>query len=268
LIRLVRDYHVSIVQSTPKEGAMKKLSWRVKFGLILVTIAAVLLYIHSLVFHDQHEFALFFGTHEIAMMPLEVLVVTLIIHSLLERRSKNERMDKLNMVIGAFFSEVGSELLRRISTLDKKVEVRQQFLFTTTWDKRRYAEAKRAALSYDYGVDANTEDLKELKSFLTERRPFLLSLLQNPSLLEHQSFTDGLWAVFHLTEELDQRVSLDSLAEPDRLHLVGDTKRAYASLAVEWLDHVQHLQKEYPYLFSLAVRSNPLNPDASITVTA
>lgn len=246
---------------------MKKISWRVKFGLTLVAIAAVLLYVHSLVFHDQHEFALFFGTHELAMMPLEVLVVTLIIHSLLERRSHQERMRKLNMVIGAFFSEVGAPLLRRISKLDKKAGVHKHFLFTNRWDERRFAQAKLEAKSYDYGIEVDTEDLKELKSFLSDRRQFLLGLLQNPSLLEHQSFTDALWAVFHLSEELDLRESLDGLPATDRRHLAADTQRAYAAIAVEWLDHALHLQKEYPYLFSLAVRRNPLDPNASVTVT-
>jgi hypothetical protein len=37
---------------------------------------------------------------------------------------------------------------------------------------------------------------------------------------------------------------------------------------VEWLDHVQHLQTAYPYLFSLALRTNPLDPNASVTVAA
>lgn len=52
------------------------------------------------------------------------------------------------------------------------------------------------------------------------------------------------------------------------MHLNGDLKRAYAAIAVEWLDHVQHLQKQYPYLFSLAVRRNPLDTNASVVVTA
>jgi len=94
---------------------MKKFSWKAKFGVALVVVSAVLLYLHSLAFHDSelHEFGPFLLTHEIAMMPLEVLVVTLVIHSLLERREHEEKMHKLNMVIGAFFSEVGDEFLRR-----------------------------------------------------------------------------------------------------------------------------------------------------------
>lgn len=246
---------------------MSKLSWRVRFGLVLVALTAVLLYIHSVVFHDMHEFALFFGTHEIAMMPLEVLVVTMIFHSLLEKRAHREKLHKLHMVIGAFFSEVGAGLLKRVADLDAMGGPAEHFRVDAGWGARRFEQAKAAAASHDYRVDAQADDLKELKSFLVSKRQFLLALLQNPTLLEHESFTEALWAVFHLTEELEQRTSLDDLPESDRVHLVGDVTRAYGATAAQWLDHARHLQEQYPYLFSLAVRSNPLDPSASVTVT-
>ncbi|MBN2247631.1 MAG: hypothetical protein JW733_02935 [Coriobacteriia bacterium] len=248
---------------------MKKLSWKVKFGLVLVAVSAVLLYLHSVAFHHtpMHEWGLFFLTHEIAIMPLEVLVVTLVIHSLLDRREHEEKMHKLNMVIGAFFSEVGDELLRRSSALDETVEVREHFLVTNEWDARRYASAKAAILAYDYGLSASAGQLGELKGFIIGKRQFLLGLLQNPSLLEHETFTNALWAVFHLSEELGFRQDFAVLPESDIIHLNGDLQRAYAAIAVEWLDHVQHLQKQYPYLFSLAVRRNPLDTSASVVVT-
>lgn len=247
---------------------MNRFSWRVRFGLALVATAAVLLYLHELAFPElAHEWGLYFATHEIAMMPLEVLVVTMVIHSLLERRAHAEKMHKMHMVIGAFFSEVGSGLLRMISGLDESVEMREHFLIDATWDAARYEQAKRAALGYDYSVDAGTDDLEDLKEFIVGKRQFLLGLLQNPSLLEHETFTNALWAVFHLDEELEHRDMLSALPEADRLHLVGDIKRAYAATAVEWLDHAKHLQTQYPYLFSLAVRTNPLDPNASVTVT-
>ena len=39
-------------------------------------------------------------------------MVTLIIHELLSRHKRSKRMQKLNMVVGAFFSEIGTSLLR------------------------------------------------------------------------------------------------------------------------------------------------------------
>ena len=49
-------------------------------------------------------------------------------------------------------------------------------------------------------------------------------------------------------------------------HLSGDITRAYGLLVREWLAHMEHLKREYPYLFSLAVRMNPFDPEASAVV--
>jgi len=46
-------------------------------------------------------------------------------------------------------------------------------------------------------------------------------------------------------------------------HILGDIKRAYCLLVREWLAHMEHLKNDYPYLFSLAVRMNPFDPNAS-----
>jgi len=37
-------------------------------------------------------------------------------------------------------------------------------------------------------------------------------------------------------------------------------------LLVEWLSYMEHLQDDYPYLFSLAIRTNPFDQDASAAI--
>lgn len=233
-------------------------SWRIKLALALVATTLVLNGVHYLIFRDAHHLAIY-GLHEIAMMPLEVLIVTMLLHSLLERQAHSEKMSKLHMVIGAFFSEVGTDLLKHIASLDETLDVREHFLVDHSWDAKRYQAAKKAALDYDYGVHAALNDLHELRDFLAEKRPFLLGLLQNPNLLEHESFTDALWAITHVAEELGFRDLSAELSEADAAHVDNDIKRAYAALAVEWLDYARHLQRAYPYLFALAARTNPLS---------
>ncbi len=100
-------------------------------------------------------------------------------------------------------------------------------------------------------------DLEELKTFLIRKRQFLLALLENPNLLEHERFTDLLWATFHLTEELEVRESLTDIPEADIKHIAGDIQRVYRQLIVEWLSYVEHLKSRYPYLFSLVARMHP-----------
>ncbi len=94
----------------------------------------------------------------------------------------------------------------------------------------------------------------------------MLILLENPNLLEHDDFTDLLWAVFHLTEELLKRDNLENLTAADYEHLSLDIERAYSRLVKEWLHYMQHLLENYPYLFSLAIRTNPFDKDASVEI--
>ena len=116
-------------------------------------------------------------------------------------------------------------------------------------------------------MSPDVDDLVALRERLDVEKTYMLSLLGNQALLEHETFTDLLWAVTHVTEELHARGDFEQPAAPDRAHLAGDLRRAYSLLGVEWLDYMRHLRDQYPFLFSLAVRTNPLDPDAWVTVT-
>jgi hypothetical protein len=81
---------------------MKPIGWRVRLGMGLLVSALALFGLHYVLFRDLHPFAVF-TVHEIAFLPIEVLIVTMILHELLERRSRQEKIRKLSMVIGAFW---------------------------------------------------------------------------------------------------------------------------------------------------------------------
>ncbi len=109
-------------------------------------------------------------------------------------------------------------------------------------------------------------DLEELKTFLIRKRQFLLALLENPTLLERERFTDLLWATSHFTEELEARKSLTDLPEADIRRIAGDIQRVYRHLIVEWLSYVERLKSNYPYLFSLVARMHPFQERPSPVV--
>ena len=237
-------------------------NWRVPLGVGLIALSALLYFGHYLMFHDAHHIFIYM-VGDIAFVPIEVLLVTLIIHQVLSRREKRALLRKLNMVIGAFFSEVGTELLGRLSEFDPdSLRVAEALRPTATWRTADFERAATQVAAYTAGVDGRRSGLVPLRDLLLARREFLLRLLENPNLLEHETFTDLLWAVFHLTEELAFRADLDALPESDVEHLSGDIQRAYGLLAGEWLRYMQHLMADYPYLYSLALRTNPLDPDA------
>jgi hypothetical protein len=242
---------------------MKRFNWKVIFGLSLILLSVLLYVLHYAIFRDaRHIFIYLLG--DIAFIPVQVLLVTLIIDQLLKVREKRIMLKKMNMVIGVFFSEVGITLLKHFFNFDYKFsELREHLILKGEWSGRQFLNARRYIKNFDYKVDSKKGSLEQLKSFFVEQRTFLLGLLENPNLLEHESFTELLWAVFHVAEELAYREDVKQLSNPDYEHLSGDIKRAYILLITEWLAYMQHLKSEYPYLFSLAVRTNPFDPDAS-----
>lgn len=201
---------------------------------------------------------------DIAFVPINVLLVTLIIDKLLSVREKRSLIEKLNMVIGAFFSEVGIELLIFFLTFDTESDrTSKNLIVSDKWTDKDFSNAGRKVKDYEFNIDSRNGNLSGIKSFLVSKRDFLLRLLENPNLLEHERFTDLLWSVSHLTEELVYRKDLENLPENDYKHLSNDIKRAYTFLISEWLEYMKHLKNNYPYLFSLAIRINPFDPNAS-----
>lgn len=202
--------------------------------------------------------------HDLAFLPLEVLIVSLVLHSIIESIQKKHMLNKMNMVVGMFFSECGSNLLKVIVELDDDAaEISKNLLIQNSWEKADYKRSLTIVESLEGDLDLNAESLASLKKTLTQKRAFILRLLENPNLLEHENFTDLLWAVFHLTEELIAREIVESLPENDLKHLEIDIMRTYKLLVREWLKYMQNLKKDYPYLFSMAVRTNPFDRNAN-----
>ncbi len=240
---------------------MNKISLRARHVALLLLIVSLILYgADYLVFGHAPEIAAgFLGN--LAFLPVYVLFVTLMLERVFKERERLAIRQKLNMVIGVFFSEVGTDLLRTFADfLAHPNAVAAQLRVAPHWTRRDFKEAAAFIAGYDLRIDGGRGDLAHLKLYLTGKREFMLGLLENPTLLEHDEFTDLLWAVFHLLQELEARHALAGLPASDLDHLAGDIRRAYARLLREWLIYMQHLQRDYPYLFSLAVRLNPMDP--------
>ena len=185
----------------------------------------------------------------------------------LTRRERQQRLEKLNMVIGAFFSEMGKRLLVIFSDADPQLDViRHDILSATSCPDREFLCLSEPLKKKDFSVDIATVDLPGLRGFLAGKRTFMLRLVENPTLLEHEDFTRLLMAVFHLTEELIHREGFSDLPAADLKHLSGDIRRVYVMLVHQWLDYMRHLKKDYPYLFSLAMRTNPFDQEATPVV--
>jgi len=245
---------------------MKRLGRSVVLGGGLLALAVGIYLLQVAVFHRAED-TQFYILQDLAFLPIQVLLVTLMVDGILARREKQAMLHKMNMVIGAFYSEVGTELLKRLAPLDANSgAIQSRLVVQGDWTARQFDEAADQARRHASKMEISRDDFEALRRFLLSRRDFLLRLLENPNLLEHDSFTDALWAVFHLTDELSHRADLKGLTEADARHLTGDVDRACKCVVAEWLAYMKHLKRDYPYLFSLAMRTNPFDPAARVEV--
>ena len=242
----------------------RPVKWQVTLGMALLALTALVYYLHFLIFRDPHHIFLYF-VGDVAFVFFEVLLVTLIIDRLLHRRQQKAMDSKLNMLAGAFFSEVGADLLARFEGLDDESgRVAHHLAAPSDWSEAAFLNVREAVKGHRPSMDAEGFDFAALNGQLQRHKPFLLDLLQNPMLLEDEEFTALVWAVFHLAKELEHRCGLKGLPQEDRLHLAEDAKRAYHLLLVQWAEYMNRLKASCPYLFSLAEKTNPFKRRASV----
>ena len=183
------------------------------------------------------------------------------------RREEEIRQKKVDMVTGLFFSEMGNDLLKHFIRFDPEVETLNSILkISEEWKKEDFDEAHTRLEKLSLSINYHQGDIHALLKSLENRADLLLRLIENPSIQEHENFTELLQALSHLREELLHRDDLSELLDSDRKHLEGDIARVYRFLIFEWLRYIRYLKKHYGYLFSLAIRINPFDPKATAVV--
>jgi len=194
-------------------------------------------------------------------------IVTSVAEMLIRRGQDKIRKQRLNMIIGVFFTEVGNTLLHIFTEFDPHIEsIREELAVEDNWNQLNFLHLRKNLTKYVFSIDQNIMELETLANFLKERGDLLLRQIENPDLIEHESFSELLWATVHLRDELMARKGFDNLPEADLAHLAGDTKRAYTHLVKQWIGYLEHLKTNYPFLFSLALRTNPFVKNPSVII--
>jgi hypothetical protein len=194
-------------------------------------------------------------------------IVSNVTQMLIQRGRDRLRKQRLNMIIGVFFTEVGNNLLKIFVGFDENIEnIRDECSLKGDMEAPEFYMLKNKLSKHDAGITSESIDFNALSGYLKEKSDLLLRQLENPDLIEHEAFTELLWATVHLRDELMYREDFTALPESDLQHLANDVKRVYNLLTRQWLDYLLHLKVQYPYLFSLALRTNPYIENQSVIV--
>ena len=230
----------------------------VKQLILLLLCASALLYaIHYLIFRDLHHLAIF-GLHELAFVPLEVILVTLGLDQLVEKTHREEARSKVSIIETLYFNESGGTMLRYLTSFDPDAaRLRELLQVTEDWHSSDFRQAIRQLKSYPFLLDLDRIDFFGLHYHLSQRHEYYRSMLENPALTQSEAFTEMIMKIYLLWEELDGRTNLYQLPEKDRNYLAELLHEIYRELTEYWLDNVYNHSIHNRFRLHRAVKSNP-----------
>lgn len=232
----------------------------IKTGLLLVGLSVLLHYVHFRIFNDMHHIMIFLLA-DIAFIPLEVFFVTVVLDRMLEKRERMNLIEKLNMLVGLFYSQLGLNVFKQFVESDENLKkLTSNCKIKATSGEEEFKKVHKFLSNHEHNINIEKIDLIKLKDELNASKDLMVSLIANPSLLEHESFSELLMGIFHLQEELAMRdihSDQSKMCKHDLEHLEVDCIRAYKLISLEWLKYIQHLKSNYPYLFVTALVKNP-----------
>ncbi len=245
--------------------------WKIKFSIIMVILIIIIYGSNYLVLGDPEHIISYIWTH-LGFIPVDILVVAFLLDEIIEKKEKEAMLEKLDMLMSTFFSEVGNELISQLSAANKYKANTENLKSIKNWEDKDYKnkldELKNTTIDFqaDIALENREEFLENLRNLLVSKREFIINLINNPNLLEKEEFTGLINAILHLDEELEHRKDLSLVTDNDFAHLNGDMHRVYNKLVYEWVYYLRYLNKNYPYMIALIIRTNPFDDDADVYV--
>ena len=115
---------------------MKKFSFIGYLSLGCLLLSALFYGIDYLIFRDAHTLFLYLWS-SLAFLPLEIFIVVLVVERIIDQNERKSKLQKLNMVMGAFFDEVGNQLLHGLlDTFNNKAEISKHLNLANSWGRK------------------------------------------------------------------------------------------------------------------------------------
>lgn len=207
---------------------------------LLLCTSVVLYVLHYLVFRDLHHIGIFF-LHELAGMPLEVILVSLFFDKLIEKTHEEENKSKLSIIETLFFNESGGNMLRYLSSFDPNFQQLSAVLAVRMdWKSVDYQAARLHLKDYPFQLDVEKVDFFGLHYHLDERHAYYRNILENPALTQSNEFTELVMKIYLMWEELDCRTDLYNLDLHEKHYLGELLTEIYEELVVYWLDNAHN----------------------------
>ena len=164
----------------------KRLSWKLKFSILMVLLIIIIYGSNYLVLGDAEHIISYVWTH-LGFIPVDILLVAFLLDEIIERKEKEAMLEKLDMLMSTFFSEVGNELINQLSTVNIYKASTENLKSIKNWEDKDYEnklnELKSSTVDFsaiDMGLEDREEFLENLRPLLVDKREFIINLINNP----------------------------------------------------------------------------------------
>ena len=157
----------------------KRLSWKVKFSIIMVLLIIIIYGSNYLVLGDAEHIISYVWTH-LGFIPVDILLVAFLLDEIIEKKEKEAMLEKLDMLMSTFFSEVGNELISQLSTVNKYKASTENLKSIKNWNEEDFdnklSELKKSTVDFsaDVPVEQREEFLENLRTLLAGKREFII----------------------------------------------------------------------------------------------
>ncbi len=219
----------------------------------LFAMSIVVYLLQIIIFHDPVTTG-FYIFQDIAFLPISIAVATIVVGEYLGQKEKRDRLAKTQMLTSVFFTELGAELMFSLVGVTKgKEKIVAIFENAEINDCKSLEVVQNQLREVDIDVSVSEETYHRLVEMIRAKRDELLTITSNPLLLDHESFTDLLWGIFHLMDEARLRGEYSAMSAADRRHMEVDFTLTLKLLLVNWAGNILYTKMNYPNYYSATV---------------
>ncbi|MBU0580353.1 MAG: hypothetical protein KKA19_04170, partial [Candidatus Margulisbacteria bacterium] len=171
---------------------MKK--WKNELAIIIsLLLLSVLIYlVHFWIFHDFHHISIYF-VGDLGFMGIEALIVYYVIDHLLKTREKAALRKKLNMLAGIFFYDLGIKVINELNNLVQNKDAQAANICVQEgWADKDFLRVQKNIPELQLKFQYKNEVVENLAKVLSAGKELIIRLMENPSLHEHEIFSDML----------------------------------------------------------------------------
>jgi len=227
--------------------------WLIFFGVLLLTTSATVYLFHYMIFRDAHHIFLYL-IGDIGFVPLEVILITMVFHKFLLRKEKHVKFEKLNAVVGVFFTRVGNDLIQFLSQYDLQYEETKKFIDVhNDWTTSDFDKKIKEFRTYKANIDTDQIPLSVLQRIIKKEESLILQVFGNTDMLDSYSLAYLFHTMFHLIDNLDHSTKNGRTS----LHKLDiNVEKLYTFLIYRWLHYTKHISEFYPHHYPTLVNKH------------